>query len=139
MCDLIPNEEKDAQFGYSSNEDELYTEEGSPNPNSNSSMNVKNKMILDSKTMYHKVCSNFNDIYASDEDNLLIMESVKDPIDGSVIKYQSETDDDKNGWQVEDKKTYIYPREYKNIGPVFSYGKNWPKFMKPKYQHPKDE
>merc|ERR1712154_453037 len=68
---------------------------------------------------------------------------VDDVSDNEDEDNESDIEDDaerKEGFTADrDGKTYIYPKEYKNIGPVFSYGKNWSDDIRPKYDHLKEE
>lgn len=97
----------------------------------------------------------FDDIYAPSDDNILIEEEKQNKgkkinnnqttlDDGNDEQDEYEYDEQKEGHIEEiDNKKIIFPREYKNIGPVFSYGKDWGKDweeeMEPKYKHLKEE
>jgi len=107
---------------------------------------VLNYIKLDVSKMHNKLTFNFDNIYADDDDNVLISEENKND-DKKEPKYTPPADDDEvepdypeqTETEEIDGKTYVFPREYKNIGPVFSYGKNWNKNIQPKYAHLKEE
>jgi len=57
---------------------------------------------------------------------------------------EEEDDDSKNDppqqhFEIVDGKTVLYPREYKHIGPVWSFGHDWAHGVTPKYANLKEE
>ncbi len=125
------------------------------NPNIN---NKKVGKVKDYNQLYSTISKDFDDIYANDNDNLLILKENKLNNNSNINSNNNNSNSNNNNSNSNsnsnnnnnnnsdnydeeeiDGKIYIFPKEYKNIAPVFHYGKKWKENIDPTYLNLKEE